>query len=868
MKCPACNARVKDDAAVCGNCGHKLREDAAKKTMMGIPAMGADEEQEETSSDEGSARSTLFGIPAANRDDDEDAPPRGPGGRSVEDDATPIPENYEGDSDVRTQVADRDTLTDALEGSGQQSNARSTQFGLPRAEKEDDDADEDIASQWSLGEESEDDGDETMVASANLLNKAVESDVKGEGTGFSKPQADVDPNVQTLMGMQAPDQEEEDDEADYDDYDDSTQALSPEELREFEQKIKAEDGFGQPGEQASPEGTIQQSGGPVEAQQADSAQNQDDSSGSDRRRNLLQKLKKRSEEDLEGEDPRRTAAGIPAAQRGEEQSGAGNIGQDTIDERGSSGPRFSIPTPGDAKPSAPGSVAENEPEPEPDEQEDEGDDVRVDTPRSGVLSAKRPRSKSDGDKKDRGVLESSSSYRISGGSDPQLEAREDSPSAQPEQQQPDRSEQLRPHPPQEQQSQPSGVQGDKTAVLGDDELMDIALDDTAAIGGDDASTPDTIEQDEIEEIALAETGVADPNDLPGQIDQAGDAAPGEFADAPADASTSGVVQPDQTGSGVQQPQRNRSGVTQPDVGSGVSQPGVGSAAAPRGESSGVVQPGDSAGFDQPSDGGSGVIQPDTGRSESSGVSQPTDSGVQSPESSPQPPESSTQLGGFGASESSGVQQPPGRAETGAEQPSQQQQTGSDAGIGPPQQPQQAGNSTSENFGATPVGTSTSGVSDSGQGRGGFGGAQSVPNPSQMATPSQKERPTQPPEQQQDQGSSLEDTIRVIFAVIGAIVTMGAGGAAFAEGALELPMLEKGIFLSPLGIGLLTLGVGVLPISGGAKTAGLALMTILTGAALAGAIALGAGPVVMLLLVGGTLLTLCSAAFPALVKMIK
>ena len=44
-------------------------------------------------------------------------------------------------------------------------------------------------------------------------------------------------------------------------------------------------------------------------------------------------------------------------------------------------------------------------------------------------------------------------------------------------------------------------------------------------------------------------------------------------------------------------------------------------------------------------------------------------------------------------------------------------------------------------------------------------------------------------------------------------------------------------------------------------------SLLTGAALAGAIVFEAAPVVMLLLVGGTLLTLCSAAFPALVKMI-
>ena len=184
---------------------------------------------------------------------------------------------------------------------------------------------------------------------------------------------------------------------------------------------------------------------------------------------------------------------------------------------------------------------------------------------------------------------------------------------------------------------------------------------------------------------------------------------------------------------------------------------------------------------------------------------------------------------------------------------------------------QAGSGTSPNFGATPVGTSNAGVSgEAGAAQQGGFDAQNVPNPSsqQMSTQSHGNLETVPPgEQQADQAGGLENTIRVVFAVIGALVTMGAGGAALAQGALELPPAQMGIFLSPLAIGLVTLGVGALPLSGGIKSAGLIVMTLLTGAALAGAIVFEAAPVVMLLLVGGTLLTLCSAAFPALVKMI-
>ncbi|MGM0556201.1 MAG: hypothetical protein ACQEVA_07465 [Myxococcota bacterium] len=798
MRCPACKARVSEDAEVCGNCGRKLREDDAKKTMMGIPAMGADESGQDEDSDEVSARSTLFGIPAASREESDDTPPpTGPGGAPVRDDATPVPDHYQGEGDARTQVADKDTLSNALRDSGPQENARSTMFGLPKASKEEDDGDDDIASQWGLGEESDDADNKTMVASGSLVDEAVGSDVSGEGTGYSRPQADVDPNVQTLMGMQAEEDEEEEDsyedvyEDEYEEDEDSTQALSAEELERFEQQIRAQDGFLDPSE------TPEEPEEPEPAPNTDAPREAPDADDdTNRRRSLLQKLKRRSEDEPEGDDPRRTAAGLPAAQKGKDKP---DVGRDTIDERGGgSGTRFSIPKPGGADRSARGAESDGA----------SGESDRAETPQSGVLQARKPRGDSGRDQKgrNRGPLESSSSYRISGSSDARLEGRESS-------------------------SEP--VHQDKTAVLNDDQIQDIALDDTAAVPEEELAVEAVDEIDEIDEIALAETGVAEPEDLPGDFDETRAAAPDEFGGA---ASASGVVQPEHGGAGVSQPVGGSgSGVTQPQRDSGVTQPG---------ESSGVVQPGEADARHEPPEGGSGVIQPDTGHARDAGVEHPTDSGIE-------PPASSTQSGGFEArSADSGVQPPSPEPEAS-------------------QQPREQRGDTNINFGATPVGTSTSGSSEEPepQQQAGFGSS-NVPNPSQMGTESPGQQPTLPPGQQAEDANNLERKIRVVFAVIGALTTMGAGGAAFAEGVMQMPMMEKGIFLSPLLIGLLTLGIGVAPLSSGFKSIGLILMTLLAGAALAAAIMLEAAPVIMLLLVGGTLLTLCSAAFPALVKLVK
>jgi hypothetical protein len=836
MRCPACSARVSEDAEVCGKCGRKLREDDAKKTMMGIPAMGADDPEPEADSEEVSARSTLFGIPAASREASDDTPPpTGPGGAEVRDDATPVPEGYQGEGDARTQVADKDTLTDALRDSGAQQSARSTMFGLPRASKEEDDdsaEDDDIASHWGLGEESDDAENRTMVASGNILEQAVDSDVRGEGTGYSKPQADVDPNVQTLMGMQA----EEDGEAYYEDvyadefeedFDDPTQALSADELERFEQEIKAQDGFEDPTadlDSARPESEP--------AQQPAATEEVAATDDTNRRRSLLQKLKRRSEEDGEVDDPRRTAAGLPAAQDGEKKS---DFGHDTIDERGGgTGTRFSIPKPGGDKPTASGAASASTEQ----SRDQDADRERSQTPRSGVLQARKPKAeRADRPPNERGMLESSSSYRISGSSDAKLEGR-----AMPGRdaqggagsQGPNTSFPISDSKPNNPTASQQPEAEDKTAVLNDDQIQDIALDDTAAVSEDELAVEpvDDLEQiDEIDDIALAETGVTNPDELQGDFDESRAAAPEQFAQG---ASTSGVVQPGQRGSGVSQPgMGSGSGVSQPGRESGVIQPGESSGVVHPSENSGVVQPGGGQGLHEPSDGGSGVVQPDAG------TLQPADSGIE-------PPASSTQRGGFGA-ESTAASGP------GAASESQQKQRDSDF-----------------NFGATPVGTSTSGSSGDiqAQQQGGFGAA-NVPNPSEkMGTESPGKQPTRPPGQQADEASSLERKIRVVFAVIGALVTIGAGAAAFAEGVMALPTLEKGIFLSPIAIGLLTLGVGVLPLSSGIKSIGLVLMTLLTGAALAGAIVFEAAPVIMLLLVGGTLLTLCAAAFPALVKLVK
>ena len=204
MRCPACDAQIEEDDRVCDHCGVKLDQGDSKKTMMGSPAMGGDQEEPEDDS-ENDSRSTLFGIPAANKDKDSSPSASGAPG-PVQDDNTPVPDAHMQDDDA-TQVADEELMTGALAGNNEgEEKPRSTMFGIPSPSSEVESDEDEVASAWSLGEESseEDSGGETMVASANILDRATTSDVEGEGTGYSRPQVEGQPNMQTLMGMSGP----------------------------------------------------------------------------------------------------------------------------------------------------------------------------------------------------------------------------------------------------------------------------------------------------------------------------------------------------------------------------------------------------------------------------------------------------------------------------------------------------------------------------------------------------------------------------------------------------------------------------------------------------------------------------------------
>ena len=510
------------------------------------------------------------------------------------------------------------------------------------------------------------------------------------------------------------------------------------------------------------------------------------------------------------------------------------------------------------------------------------------------MSPRKKGEKSDSDAGRRGVLESSSSYRISTDSQPRLETNEltseDEPPTsdtdgriQPPQtidetsddgaeeggpgrtsfpinQTPSDTSQvseLAGESSQVGQSEPKQEPGgdDPTVMMDRGDVPDMAFDDTAAIGGD-SSPPDTQDEavtqvaDVDEDIAFAQTNVADPDELQRDIDETnaadspptsqGGAAPGEFEEARG----SGVSSPSAL-SGVRQAgeqageqegfsqHRQDSGVTQPDRGSGESQ-------ADRSDS-GITQPGHSPGSSSVGRQGSGVVQPsrEPSASANSAPSHARDSTSQTQQEESSQPASSESTQRERASRASGA----------------------DA-----------------NFGATPVGTSNAGAAqqpgasaDSQQGASsaspGFGGA-SVPNPSQtMRTDGGGGRETSPGTPTSEAASTLEKRIRTAFSVVGALLLLSAGGLAVADGALELEIMEKGILLAPIGIGLLVLGTGVLPVPEAAKSIVLGVLALLAAATLGGAVMIEASAVVMLLMVGGMLLTLCAAVFHALVKLV-
>lgn len=320
MKCPSCSAHLKPTASRCGKCGHQFDKGSAKKTMMGLPAMDQGNEGAQDEPTKEFDRSTLFGIPAASDGGDDDA-----AGMGLAEGTAPATTSADtrAEGSAATQVVS-DLDVDAVLGGdatddGRRSTAmgrgaqRSTAAGIPAADDDagGSEADDNVASAWGLDENSsEADSPKTQVAGAALADAILESKQGAGGFSRSGPESDADDNIKgTLMGMtreqlaeqgavSGQDATQEVDRSkleglsgyssseqtvayDDDDVDDSTQALAPEELERFEKDIQ-----------------------------------------SDRRRQLLSKLRSGSKDEGAGEDKapasgrnpmRETARGVPSA---------------------------------------------------------------------------------------------------------------------------------------------------------------------------------------------------------------------------------------------------------------------------------------------------------------------------------------------------------------------------------------------------------------------------------------------------------------------------------------------------------------------------------------------------------------------------
>ena len=262
--CPSCNARASDDAASCPSCDHEFVSRRPKKTMMGIPTMGDDEEA--PSDDDARtqvAKSTQFGMPAIKKDDDSEAQDKRT--EVVSSEQLPFSDvDLEGDqpgeeSEASTQQVDSSAVAAAL-GRAMGDDANATAFGVPTAGSEEGDEEDAVAAAWGLDEPTAAEKDTaTQIVSASEIDF---SGTAGDASYSGAPQKDDDeikdgPSTAefgrgsgfgTLMGMSLDEQSgdesaaggamqrgfstEPDDEADS--QDGATQALSPDQLAQID----------------------------------------------------------------------------------------------------------------------------------------------------------------------------------------------------------------------------------------------------------------------------------------------------------------------------------------------------------------------------------------------------------------------------------------------------------------------------------------------------------------------------------------------------------------------------------------------------------------------------------------------------------
>lgn len=180
MKCPSCHARLDPDASECPHCGHQFDEPTPKSTVMGMPAIG-DEEDEGEGGDK--TRSTLFGVPAAGGGDPE----------GLEEKTAPPSVDQESISemDASTRVASDIDLDEVLDD-GASGNQQAEQ------KPEDDDEADRVADAWGLESKEDASHDATKVADASI----ADSFAREQHDEFQEaPSTDAPETGKTLMGV-------------------------------------------------------------------------------------------------------------------------------------------------------------------------------------------------------------------------------------------------------------------------------------------------------------------------------------------------------------------------------------------------------------------------------------------------------------------------------------------------------------------------------------------------------------------------------------------------------------------------------------------------------------------------------------------
>ena len=202
--CPSCNASIAKQAVSCPKCGHDF--DAVrpqKKTMMGLPALGAEESEDEVDSTEG------FRFPISGGDRGMEEVTEDPELKTEVVSADSLPFDFDsiegfGDEEEENEKAseatrqvDPKSVFDALKSKRMpRGGAKATAFGLPTIsnKEDDDDSADSAAAAWGVADDSspEEDAGATKVVDPDTLSGL---DLGEESSGGQ------DQRFGTLMGM-------------------------------------------------------------------------------------------------------------------------------------------------------------------------------------------------------------------------------------------------------------------------------------------------------------------------------------------------------------------------------------------------------------------------------------------------------------------------------------------------------------------------------------------------------------------------------------------------------------------------------------------------------------------------------------------